>query len=117
MPVFHDEEQNKKLAEIRAQQEEAAVKKLAHTYGVSYVDLSGVGINTDALLLITEEVSRRIGIAPFAMVGKKLSLAVRSPATPEVLEQIDHLETEGFTIQLFLVSERSLEKAWHAMQM
>ncbi len=112
MPVFHDEEQNKKLAEIRAQQEEAAVKKLAHTYGVSYVDLSGVGINTDALLLITEEVSRRIGIAPFAMVGKKLSLAVRSPATPEVLEQIDHLETEGFTIQLFLVSERSLEKAW-----
>ncbi len=74
MAVFHDEEQNKKLAEIRARQEEAAVKELAETYGIGYVDLSGIGINTDGLLLIPEEASRAAKIACFAMVGKQTGL-------------------------------------------
>ncbi len=112
MVVFHDEEQNKKLAEIHIKQEESAVKALADEYGISYADLGGVGINTDALMLIPEEVSRRVGIAAFAMVGKKLSVAVQSPTKVETIEQIDILETKGFSVQLFLVSERSLEKAW-----
>lgn len=112
MVVFHDEEQNKKLAEIHARQEESAVKQLADTYGVGYVDLSGVGINTDALLLIPEEVSRAAKIACFGMVGKKLSVAVQSPTDERAVEQIDILETKGFIIRLYLVSIRSLEKAW-----
>jgi type IV pilus assembly protein PilB len=112
MAVFHDEEQNKKLAEIHARQEEEAVKSVADEYGIQYADLSGIGINTDALLLITEEISRTAKIACFAMVGKKLSVAVQSPTAEKTLEQIDILEQKGFVVQLFLVSERSLEKAW-----
>lgn len=112
MAVFHDEEQNKKLAEIRARQEEAAVKELAETYGIGYVDLSGIGINTDGLLLIPEEASRAAKIACFAMVGKKISVAVQSPTDEKTIAQIDQLETKGFTVHLYLVSARSLEKAW-----
>lgn len=112
MVVFHDEEQNKKLGEIHMRQEEAAVKSLADDYGIGYVDLSGIGINTDALLLIPESVSRDVGIACFAMIGKKLSVAVKSPTSPKTIEQIDKLETDGFIIHLYLVSVRSLEKAW-----
>ena len=112
MAVFHDEEQNKKLAEIRARQEEAAVKELAETYGIGYVDLSGIGINTDGLLLIPEEISRAAKIACFAMVGKKISVAVQSPTDEKTIAQIDQLETKGFTVHLYLVSARSLEKAW-----
>ena len=110
MVVFHDEEQNKKLAEIHARQEETAVKALADTYGIGYVDLSGIGINTDGLLLIPEEISREAKIVCFGMVGKKLSVAVQSPTNEKAIEQIDILETKGFTIHLYLVSERSLEK-------
>jgi type II secretory ATPase GspE/PulE/Tfp pilus assembly ATPase PilB-like protein len=112
MAVFHDEEQNKKIAEIHAHQEEAAVKALADTYGIGYVDLAGIGINTDGLLLIPEEVSRTAKIACFGMVGKKLSIAVQSPTDEKTIEQIDELETKGFVIHLYLVSLRSLEKAW-----
>lgn len=112
MAVFHDEEQNKKLAEIHAHQEEAAVKELADTYGIGYVDLSGIGINTDGLLLIPEEISRAAKIACFAMVGKKISIAVQSPTDEKAVAQIDQLETKGFTVHLYLVSARSLEKAW-----
>lgn len=112
MTVFHDEEQNKKLAEIHARQEESAVKALSDDYGIGYVDLSGIGINADALLLLTEEISRSAQMAVFAMVGKKINVAVLSPIAPETIEQIDLLETKGFAIQLFLVSKRSLEKAW-----
>jgi type IV pilus assembly protein PilB len=112
MAVFHEEEQNKKLAEIHVLQEEAAIQSIAHDYGMSYVDLSGVGINTDALLLIPEEISRSVGMACFAMLGKKLSVAVQSPTKTETLQQVDLLEEKGFTVQMFLVSVRSLEKAW-----
>lgn len=112
MAVFRDEEQNKKLSEIHARQEESAVRDLSKDYGIGYVDLSGIGINTDALLLIPESVSRDAGIAVFAMVGKKLSVAVMSPTMPKTVEQIDILETKGYAIQLYLVSRRSLEKAW-----
>lgn len=112
MVVFHDEEQNKKLGEIHARQEEAAVKALADTYGIGYVDLSGIGINTDALLLIPEEISRAAKIACFQMVGKKVSVAVQSPTDEKAIEQIDNLETKGYIIHLYLVSARSLDKAW-----
>jgi type IV pilus assembly protein PilB len=112
MAVFHDEEQNKKLAEIHARQEESAVKALSDDYGIGYIDLSGIGINTDGLLLIPESVSRDAGIAVFAMVGKKINVAVISPTAPSTIEQIDNLETKGFTVQLYLASHRSLEKAW-----
>lgn len=112
MVVFHDEEQNKKLAEIHIKQEEAAVKALADEYGVSYADLSGIGINTDALMLISEEIARDIGMAAFAMVGKKLSVAVQSPTRVETIQQVDLLEQKGFSVQVYLVSVRSLEKAW-----
>jgi hypothetical protein len=111
MAVFHDEEQNKKLAEIHARQEESAVKALSDDYGIGYIDLSGIGINTDGLLLIPESVSRDAGIAVFAMVGKKINVAVISPTAPSTIEQIDNLETKGFTVQLYLASHRSLEKA------
>ncbi len=112
MAVFNDEEQNKKLAEIHKRQEEAAVKAAADEYGIGYVDLSGIGINTDALLLISETISRESKIACFGMVGKKLSVAVQSPTAEKTIEQIDILERLGYIIHLYLVSERSLEKAW-----
>lgn len=112
MVVFNDEEQNKKLAEIHRQQEEAAVKNAADEYGLGYVDLSGIGINTDALLLISEEVARDAKIACFAMVGKKISIAVQSPTAEKTIEQIDQLERQGYDIRLYLVSKKSLEKAW-----
>ncbi len=112
MVVFRDEEQNKKLSEIHTKQEESAVRDLSVDYGINYVDLSGIGINTDALLLIQESVSRDAGIAVFGMVGKKLNVAVMSPTMPKTVEQIDILETKGYAIQLYLVSRKSLEKAW-----
>ena len=91
MAVFRDEEQNKKLAEIHSIQEENAIKLLADDFGVGYADLSGVGINADALLLIPESIARDARMACFAMVGKKISIAVQTPADIKTVKQIDVL--------------------------
>ncbi len=112
MAIFRDEEQNKKLAEIHSIQEENAIKLLAADFGVGYIDLSGVGINADALLLIPEPVARDARIACFAMVGKKISVAVQTPADLKTVEQIDVLERKGFEVAVFMVSRKSLDKAW-----
>lgn len=112
MAIFHDEEQNKKLAEIRSDQEESAIKELSESFGVGYADLSGIGINADALVLISEEVARRDCIACFAMVGKRISLATQSPMADATIDRINELEQKNYEVRVYMVSMRSLEKAW-----
>jgi type II secretory ATPase GspE/PulE/Tfp pilus assembly ATPase PilB-like protein len=51
-------------------------------------------------------------MAAFAMVGKKLDIAVKSPTNDHAVEEINRLETQGFETSLYMVSQRSLDKAW-----
>ncbi len=113
------DEQNKQIAELHAKQEEVVVKQLAGDVGLPYVDLSGIGINTDALRLISESDigdweggKEKLRMAGFAMVGKHVDFAVQSPEGDGVQDQIKKLENQGFTVTLYLASMRSLRKAW-----
>lgn len=112
MAIFRDEEQNKKLEEIHTMQEESTVRALSEGFGVGYADLAGLGINTDALVLIPEEIARRDKVACFAMVGKRVSIAVQSPILDATIDRVNELEQKGFEVRVYMVSKRSLEKAW-----
>ena len=57
MVVFADQEEEKRIEFLRKREEEEAVQILSQKYGVEYVDLSLVAINTDALRLIPKEAS------------------------------------------------------------
>jgi len=80
MPKFKEEKQKKQLEELHKQEEEDLARILSTKYGLVYVDLSRVSINSDALRLVAEKEARDAGIAAFNKVGKKLSIAVRSPS-------------------------------------
>lgn len=101
-----------RLKGLRAKEEEELAQVLSHKYGVGYIDLTRVSINTDALRLIPEDKAREAEVAAFDVVGKKISLAVRSPQHSKLPPVIEDLENHNYAVQQFMVSRASLDRAW-----
>ena len=112
MVIFNEEKQNKKLEELRQREEENLAQILSVKYGIDYIDLSRVSINTDALRLVPESKAREVEVAPFNKVGKKLSVAVRSPNKQAAKDIVSELTDQGYVVSLYMVSLQSLTRAW-----
>lgn len=112
MPIIDDPEQIKRVEHLRKQEEEDLAQMLSKKYGVIYLDLSLVSINSDAIRLIPEVEARDAEVAAFGRVGKKISVAVRSPENPKAKAVVQKLNELGYTTTVFMVSRDSLEHAW-----
>lgn len=112
MATFDEFEQEKKIAELHQKEEEELASMLSKKYGLHYIDLTRVSIDTDALKLIPEKEARSESVAAFDKVGKKISLAARAPNADPARQRVQKLEDRGFKITLFMVSARSLRHAW-----
>ncbi len=112
MADFDDTQQNKQLQEIRLKEEEQSVERNAKILGFPYIDLAGVSIETDALKLIPESEARQKEIAFFKMTGKHVYAAISGVANPETQALITKFETDGYMVSPYLVSKRSLNKAF-----
>lgn len=112
MVQFNEEKQNKRVEELRRKEEENLVEMLSAKYGIPYMDLSRVSINTDSLRLIPEATARTVEVAAINQVGKKLTLAVRSPNKQEVNDLVGNLKDRGYAVGLVMVSAESLARAW-----
>ena len=113
MPVDFDEsKQNKRLDEMRKNEEEDVSRILAGRYGYSYLDLSAIPINSDALRILNEDDARAANIAIFDMVSRKLQVAILSPNDEKTIAVINKLNEDGYVSVLHMVSKKSLEKAW-----
>ncbi len=118
MPLpFDEEKQNKQLDELRRQEEENLLRVLAETkFHVPYINLTSTTIDNDALRVVSEAESRQFDVGPFNLIGKKLSLAVRSPAADGALKAREVLESRGYLVQFFMASKASIEKVWSRYQ-
>ncbi|MDP3962684.1 MAG: ATPase, T2SS/T4P/T4SS family, partial [bacterium] len=112
MIQFNEDKQNRKIAELLKREEEELVQLLSAKYGIEYVDLTVVPINTDALRLIDEKTSRESKIAGYALIDKKIKIAVRNPEGEKVAEILEDIKKKGFDPVLSISSTASLEKAW-----
>lgn len=112
MPTFDDTQGLKKLEESKIREAEDLAQILSGRYGIPYVDLSTVSINTDALRLVDESVSREAQMAGFQITGKKVNFIVFSPNNPTLNGVLNDLKERGYIVTLFMGSERSLERAW-----
>lgn len=110
--TFQEDDQIKTLEELRRKEEESLVQMLASKNNMPYVDLTGMGIDNDALMLVSEEEARACEIAPFKIVGKEVQVAVRSPHAQKVKDKIAELEKKEYEVTTHLASWKSLEKAW-----
>lgn len=112
MVDFDEEKQNERLEEMKRQEEEDVVKILASKYGYGYLDLGPIKINSDALRLVNEEMARASNIAVFDMVNKKIKVAIESPNNDKTISIINQLSALGYFPTIYMVSKKSLEKAW-----
>jgi type IV pilus assembly protein PilB len=110
--IFDDKNREEKLSEYRLKEEEDLAKILAERYGLRYVDLSGINIDVDGLKLIPEDEARKTKTAIFSMVGKRIKIAILSPKKEDAENLLNNLEDRGFVVEPYVVSNRSLEKAW-----
>ena len=101
-----------KLTEVREREEEDVVSILSLKYGLTYADLSLMSIDSDALRVIPEAVARLAEAAAFEKAGGALSLAVHNPNNPSLATLIEDLSGRGVTVKQFLVSRKSLDKAF-----
>ena len=112
MVVFADAEQQKRLDFLRKREEEELAQMLSHKYGVEYVDLSLVAINSDALRLVPEAEARDAEAAVFGRVGKKVSVVARAPENPKVKALLAKLQNLGYETTLYITTSESLNRAF-----
>jgi type IV pilus assembly protein PilB len=112
MVQFDEEKEVEKVKFLHKKEEEDLAATLASRHGVTYLDLSAVPINIDALRLIKEDEARAAEVAIFNATDKEVDVAVLSPASDKVKEVIDSLERRGYKPTIYMVSHASLEKVW-----
>jgi len=116
MPQFDEEKQKLRLYELHKREAEELAKILSVKYGVSYVDITTEAVNTDALRIIPEKLSRETRVAAFEKVGKNLKVAVISPTAEKTQGIIKKLAEGGYKPNLYMVSNQSMEKLWDRYQ-
>ena len=108
----NEDKQEKRLEEMRKKEEEDVVRILATKYGLNFIDLKPIPINTDALRLIPEDLAREGKIAVYEKVAKKIQVALFSPKNEKAIVILKKLESEGYKLQISMATTESLEKAW-----
>lgn len=109
---FDTKAEDEKLGIMRAEEEEDLARILSEKYGMQYADLRASPVDMEALRLIPEVEAKEAETLAFNKEAKKVSLAILNPANPKISELLKQLETEGFELEKFLVSEKSFEKAF-----
>ena len=112
MVLFDEDKQNKRVEDLRREEEEDLAQSLSSKYGIPYLDLTVTPINIDAMRVISETDTRQAGIAVFNEVDKVLSIGALSPENTKTIGALEKLKTKGYTIKLFMVSHASLNKVW-----
>lgn len=112
MVEFDEEKQNKRIDDLRKQEEEDLAQSLSAKHGVPYVDLSTTPIDIDALRVISELETREAQVAVFNEIDKTLSVGALSPENPKTVEALNKLKAKGYQVDLYMVSHASLNKVW-----
>ncbi len=109
---FDVEKEAEKIAGVREREEEDVQQILSQKYGIPYTDLTLHEIDSEALRTIPEAEARAAGIAAFGRVAQELSVGVHNPNSEALQPVLEKLTERGFTLKQYLVSRKSLERAW-----
>ena len=103
----------RKLAKMRQASEEQETADYAKSVGFPYLDLNIFPITSKYITLISEDEARKNKLVVVHKMDKDLILGVFDPTFEGVKKIKGRLQREeGFKVRIFVVSQRSLTKAW-----
>ncbi|MHB1316712.1 MAG: GspE/PulE family protein [Minisyncoccota bacterium] len=109
---FDEDKQNKRVTDLRKQEEERLAERMANRLGLKYLDLTVVPIDIDALRYVSELEAREASLAVFNVVDKNVDVGVLSPENIQSQNIIKRLQEKGNHVEVYMVSHTSLEKVW-----
>lgn len=100
-----------KLSEIHRREEEARTKDLAQKLSLPYLNLFGLPLEPDGLLLLAEEKAKQGNLVIIKKQGKDLEIALTDPENPITRQTLADLSRQGFSFDghVFLISGSSLK--------
>lgn len=110
---FNDDKAKTKIDDAVRKEEEQLVQSVAeNTFGLPYIDLTGVQIDAGAIEIIPEAVAKKTNSAPFKLAGKHLHIAIRTPQNPSLGQLKTELEEKGFVPHFYMASNASLRRVY-----
>ncbi len=113
MQNFDETGESRQLDELYKQEEEQLVAMLAESkYKIPYIDLNRLGVDNEALRIISEKEALEMRVAPFKLFGKNIYIAVRSPDSELLSKLKDIAERKNLVPTFYMASSASLNKVW-----
>lgn len=105
--IFHKKQKELKLKEL-----ERATEADANTLGLPYINLFGFSISPEALVLISEEEARELGVLCFFYDGSKIRIAALDPNNDRVKKIAEELGAKYYAeSKIYLISSNSFNYA------
>lgn len=105
------QQRDDKLTNIHRQEEELACERHAQKLGLSYIDLAHVPVERDSLHFIPKEEAERTRAIIVLKKGQTLKLGAVDPNNEETKQIIARLKSQGFKVEIFMISLSSFKKA------
>lgn len=103
----------RKLAKMKQASEEQETADYAKSVGLPYLDLNIFPITSKYITLVSEDEARKNRLVVVHKIDKDLILGVFDPTIKGVERIKEKLQKEeGYKVRIFIVSQRSLTKAW-----
>ncbi|KKU55219.1 MAG: hypothetical protein UX75_C0009G0006 [Candidatus Moranbacteria bacterium GW2011_GWE2_47_10] len=101
------------LQQMKKRSEEEMAAALAAANNLPYIDLNIFPVSVEDLRSISEEDSRKHGVALFQKNGKEVRIALLDPQNEDSLAYVESLKKDsGWDVHLYVVSLSSLDKIW-----
>ncbi|MDP3800270.1 MAG: GspE/PulE family protein [bacterium] len=105
------QQRDDKLSDIHRQQEESACELKAQKLGFNYINLAHVPVERDSLHFIPKEEAERIRAIVILKKGQIIKLGAVEPANEETKQVAERLKSQGFNVDVFMISLSSFKKA------
>jgi len=112
MPQFDDTQMNATLQGLHEKEEERLTETLAPKYGLPYINLHTVMVDSEVVKMIPEADARKAELVAFASENGVIRVAVRNPKNPDVEFVTKPLNTEEQKVELYLATQNGIEKVW-----
>lgn len=110
-----EEELERKLVEMRQQEEEGKYKAFARQLNIPYSDIRSIPVDTDALSLLSEEESRSANIAVIRKSDSKIIVVTTDPDSSAAQKILSRLKAD-YEVDVILTNPRSLQEVLNRYQ-